>query len=65
MISNKQRDDATPEQIAARYGVSDETVRRMLREKKIPGVKLGAVWRCNPVQVHEALVMSNVTPKKR
>lgn len=51
-------------EIASRYGVSDETIRRMLRRKELPGVKLGRDWRCDPEAVHRALTLSNADPER-
>jgi excisionase family DNA binding protein len=35
----------TIEEIAAKLRVNLDTVRRLLRQKKLPGVKIGAQWR--------------------
>lgn len=51
-------------EIASRYGVSDETVRRMLRRGELPGVKFGRDWRCDPEAVQRALSLSNSSPER-
>jgi len=38
----------TPEQVAERLAVSPKMVRAWLREGKIPGIRLGRLWRVNP-----------------
>jgi len=35
----------SPAEYAAHYRVSEYTVRRLLREGSLPGVKIGASWR--------------------
>lgn len=35
----------TPEEIALALRVSEETIRRQLREKQIKGQKVGRIWR--------------------
>jgi excisionase family DNA binding protein len=39
------RQPLTPEQVAARYGISSQHVRDLLREGELPGIKLGSTWR--------------------
>lgn len=51
-------------EIASKYGVSDETVRRMLRKGELPGVKFRRDWRCDPEAVHRALTLSNTDPER-
>lgn len=38
----------TPEQVAEILNLHVDTTRRLLRERRIPGVKLGVVWRTKP-----------------
>ncbi len=38
----------TPEQVAERLAVSPKMVRAWLREGKIPGIRLGRLWRVDP-----------------
>jgi hypothetical protein len=43
--------------IAVELGCSQETVRRMLREDAIPGVKVRGIWKADPAKV--VLALSN------
>lgn len=49
----------TPEEVAAYFRIDSETVRRHLRQKKWPGLKVGGVWRIsrhNLKQIEEGQV---------
>lgn len=50
-------------EIARELACSQETVRRMLRTGKIPGVKVGTGWRADPAKVMLALSNNCVMPR--
>ena len=45
----------TPEEVAERLQLSEQTVRRWLREEKLKGVKLGSKWRIRERDIQELL----------
>jgi excisionase family DNA binding protein len=53
--------DATAQDIAARYGVTDRHITNLARNGDIPGIRIGSVWRFDPTEVHEALVQRSRT----
>ena len=63
-MSNEKQHVSTTE-LAKQYGVSRETVARMLRAGEIPGVKFGHEWRVNPHDVAIALSQSSTNTTKR
>lgn len=44
-LSFKQRDMLSPNQLAAIIGWHEESVRRAIRQGRIPAVKMGRNWR--------------------
>ena len=45
----------TPEEVAVRLQVETSTVKRWLRQKKMPGVKLEKSWRIAPETLEDFL----------
>lgn len=49
----------TVQQTAARLSVHSETIRRLMREGKLAGTKIGRVWRVSPEAVERLLLPTN------
>lgn len=47
----------TPEQVADILQFNPETVRRMLREGRLPGIKVGDSWRTSEFELHKFLYL--------
>lgn len=45
----------TPEEVAERLAVSPKIVRQWLRDGKLPGIRLGRLWRVNPDALEKVL----------
>ncbi|MBP1546031.1 MAG: helix-turn-helix domain-containing protein [Oscillospiraceae bacterium] len=45
MLSDYRNDYLTPYEVADEFGISLTTVYNLLRSGKIPGIKIGKVWR--------------------
>ena len=45
---NPGRRAYTPEEVAEMYGVHVDTIRRLIRERKLIALKLGQQWRITP-----------------
>ena len=54
-----QREYYRPHEVAARLGISLEQVRRHLRSRKIPGIKLGRTWLVQPEELQRILNLRN------
>jgi len=46
------REMYTSTEMAAILGVTEETVRRMLRRGELPGRRLGGIWLCHRPRFH-------------
>ena len=51
--TNPQKELLTPEEAADLLSLNIETVRRMLREERLPGVKIGDNWRIQRSAIDE------------
>ena len=45
----------TPDEVAERLAVSPKIVRQWLRDGKLPGIRLGRLWRVNPDALERVL----------
>lgn len=50
----------TPEEAALQLGITPRTIREWLRNGKLPGVKLGRLWRVKETDL-EAFIAQSVT----
>ncbi len=57
-------DVLTPAQVAEYLGISEKTVKRHLWSGRIPGTKVGRLWRIRRVDV-ERLLDPTATPRPR
>jgi len=48
----------TVEEVAVYLKINPEVVRRWLREKRLPGVKVGKAWRINKEEIDKILGQS-------
>jgi excisionase family DNA binding protein len=56
----------TPEQVAERLQLSQITILHWLRSQRLPGVKLGKLWRVRESDLEKFLdALSNGTPEAR
>ena len=46
-----RREYLTTDEVAAKLGISPETVRRLARSGKIPAIRYGKLWRFDPAVV--------------
>lgn len=57
----KKGDLWTAEEIASRYRVTPAHITNLAKKGDIPGLRLGSIWRFDPGEVHEALVLRTRT----
>ena len=55
----------TPEQLATIFQVNPVTIRRALREGRLPGTKIGELWRTDPSDLDEWLTSQKKVPKSQ
>ncbi len=53
----------TPEQVAEMFKVSSDTVLQWLKNKKLPGIKIGNVWRIEESRLNDFLISELDSPK--
>jgi excisionase family DNA binding protein len=49
----------TPEQVAERFKVSSETIRRMIRQKRLTAIKFGSTWRISETAIQQYIEQQN------
>lgn len=53
----------TPEEVAERLAVSPKMIRAWLRDGRLPGIRLGRLWRVNPDALERFLEQSQTAQK--
>jgi excisionase family DNA binding protein len=55
----------TPEEVAQMLRVSPEAIRRLLRRREMPGIRVGRAWRVEEAELHRWVQRARLRPARR